>query len=104
MSMTRRAQARLRLRRRNRSSRSSRVVAVWEKGFATLGYDAAMFRKDKYGALMKRSEYGNRESPYGWEIDHIVPESKGGGSDMDNLRPLNWETKVRRRDEFTSVG
>ena len=44
---------------------------------------------DAFHALMKWSNYGRRVE-YGWEVDHIVPLSRGGGSDMDNLRPMHW--------------
>ena len=27
---------------------------------------------------MKKSEYGNVNSEFGWEIDHIIPLSKNG--------------------------
>ncbi len=55
-------------------------------------------RRDDYGRLIKRDEHGNRDSIYGWEVDHIVPLSKGGSNHIDNLRPLHWESNVRKSD------
>ena len=34
---------------------------------------------------MKKSDYGNRKSKFGWEIGHIIPISLGGTNDAHNL-------------------
>ena len=56
------------------------------------------FRKDQCGAWIKFSEYGNRNSKYGWEIDHIKPASKGGDEVINNARPLHWKNNASRQD------
>jgi len=35
-------------------------------------------------------------SPYGWEIDHIFPVSRGGLDVFPNVRALHWRNNVRR--------
>ena len=71
---------------------------VWWKASAVTISEESLWRKDQCGAWIKRSEYGNRNSQYGWEIDHIIPEPQGGTEDITNLRPLQWQNNVRRHD------
>jgi hypothetical protein len=74
------------------------VQQVWEKGYVVSGYDPAYVRKDQCNAWIKRFDYGNRQSQYGWEIDHITPESNGGGDELSNLRPLQWHNNASKQD------
>ena len=53
-------------------------VLVWQKGTAIPGYDPAQWRRDAWGNALSFAAYGNRNSDYGWEIDHIRPVSEGG--------------------------
>lgn len=73
------------------------IKQVWFKGIVVAGYDSNLWRKDEYGAWIGRSYYGDRNSQYGWEIDHIRPKSHGGGDELSNLRPLQWENNVARQ-------
>jgi len=93
MDITIRTKARMRLRRR----KISQQLLVWEKGFKVLGYDPEEFRRDKYGALIKRSDYGKESSPYGWEADRILPGSRGGLNALSNLRPLHCSNCKQRQ-------
>lgn len=74
------------------------VQKVWEKGTVVAGNEPNDWRKDQCGAWIGRSYYGNRNSQYGWEIDHIKPESQGGGDELLNLRPLQWENNATTQD------
>lgn len=69
---------------------------VWAKGQIVIGYDPNEWRRDTYGNLIRFSDHGNRNSSYGWEIDHIVPVVLGGADDLSNLRPLHWKANVSR--------
>jgi HNH endonuclease len=67
----------------------ARKLTVWAKGTPMDGFDAAVWRYDAFGHAMRFSDYGNRNSDYGWEIDHIVATAVGGSDDISNLRPLH---------------
>lgn len=71
------------------------IQKVWEKGSVIAENDKARWRKDECGAWIGRTEYGNRDSQYGWEIDHISP---GGSDQLSNLRPLQWQNNVEKSD------
>ena len=76
------------------------IQDVWEKGIVVLGNDPKKWRKDQCGAWISRSQYGNRDSQYGWEIDHISP---GGEDILSNLRPLQWQNNVAKSNGHFKV-
>ncbi|BDV02539.1 MAG: hypothetical protein HPAVJP_4280 [Candidatus Hepatoplasma vulgare] len=51
---------------------------------------------DDYKNIIKKDDYKNKKSKYGWEIDYIKPKSKGGRDSLSNLRPLSIEEKNKR--------
>lgn len=75
------------------------IQKVWEKGIPVENYNPEKFRIDSAGAWIVRDQYG-QETDYGWTIDHIFPECKGGSNDLLNLRPMQWENNNSKSDDF----
>ena len=73
------------------------IQKVWEKGIIVPNNDPAVWRQDECKAWIGRKSYGSRQSEYGWEIDHIKPQSEGGGEELSNLRPLQWENNASKQ-------
>lgn len=76
------------------------IKQVWEKGIIVDGVSAEMYRKDAAGAWIAFDSYGKKNSKYGWEIDHVWPQAKGGGDDIINLRPLHWKNNISKGDDY----
>jgi hypothetical protein len=53
------------------------------------------FRKDCLGNLIRYSDFGNRHSPFGWELEYIVARL-GVGTDPDNVQALHWKSNAAR--------
>ena len=70
----------------NFSERS--IQKVWEKATNISGQYPDIWRQDQCKTWIGRKFYGNRNSEYGWEIDHITPISMRGADNLSNLRPM----------------
>lgn len=75
------------------------IQAVWEKANVVEGYNPEIWRQDFAGAWMRRDLYGTNQA-FGWEIDHLNPQSKGGNDSIGNLNPLHWQNNRRKADDY----
>lgn len=80
---------------------------VWNKGIICERYPSDKIRTDACGAFMLYDKFGDRDSIFGWEIDHIIPKSFLGGNvdeeradNIINLRPLNWKNNASKSDNY----
>ena len=81
---------------------------VWSKGTIVPNYDKDKYRKDACGAWIAWDRYGDTHSPYGWQIDHIYPESKlklrsldqESIDDLQNLRPIHWRNNASKGADY----
>jgi hypothetical protein len=70
------------------------IQAVWDKAEDDPRHSP--LKVDAFGSLIWKEGYRNINSKLGWEIDHIKPVSQGGGDELENLQPLQWENNRRK--------
>ena len=73
---------------------------VWAKAKIVNEDSKNELRKDYAGAWIKRSQYGNHNSSYGWDVDHARPLAKDGADNIDNWVPLHWENNIKKSDNY----
>ena len=86
------------------------IQEAWNRATVVDGYDKSRYRKDACGAWIIRNKYGDTDSLYGWQVDHIVPQSflrdKGFSESMIdnslNLRALQHENNESKSDDYPS--
>jgi len=78
--------------------------AAWSRTSPVGGHTNAWeFRKDRLGNMVRWADYGNRKSPFGWELDYIEPKSVNGSKDPDNLQALHWRATAARSSNIPAA-
>ncbi len=62
------------------------IQAVWDKGRTMPEQNPEEWRRDQCGAWMRRDQYGNEGSEFGWKIEN---PTTGTPDDVDNLQPVH---------------
>lgn len=69
---------------------------LWRKVFGDSNTEC-----DYAGRPMFFLDYNERESKYGWNIDHILPQDRNGTNDEDNLIICNIKTNDEKANKTT---
>ena len=73
-----------------------RKLFAWNRATVIPRIDPSEWREDGYGRRIRFSDYGNRDSQYGWTLDYIRPLAEGGADADRNLQAVHWRTHVGR--------
>lgn len=71
------------------------AMRIWSKR-----YGKEIRVTDFAGRIMVKSAYDDRDSKYGWNMDHILPQSKGGKTAEHNLVCCHILTNDEKADKF----
>lgn len=71
------------------------AMRLWVKSF---GKETKV--KDFAGREIAKGAYGDRNSQFGWNVDHVLPQSKGGTTADHNLVCCNIKTNDEKADKF----
>ena len=71
------------------------AMRLWNKSF---GKDTKA--TDFSGRTIAKGAYNDRNSEFGWNVDHILPESKGGATADYNLICCHIKTNDEKADTF----
>ena len=75
------------------------IDTVWEYAAVIEGNDPDLWRKDEFGAWLYRTDYGRRNSDFGWEICDINAGRGSGG--VAALRPMQWQNYLDQAAAMT---
>ena len=71
------------------------AMLLWSKSFGK-----TTKAKDFAGREIVKAAYDQRGSAYGWNVDHILPQSRGGKTTESNLICCHIQTNDEKADKF----
>ncbi len=66
------------------------IEAVWRKAREIAGLPGTIWRRDRFGLTIRRFDYGDTDSDFGWFVDRIQLPVVDDGDPLDRLQPLQW--------------
>ena len=66
--------------------------AAWARTSPVSSANAWDIRKDCLGNLVRYTDFANRHSPFGWELEYM------GSQEPENLQALNWKAVAARSE------
>ncbi len=84
------------------------IEDVWSQGLIIEGWNPDIVRQDAAGAWILREKYGDHDSIFGWDIDHIYPQNELEKLNVPqelinnriNLRPMNWKNNISKSNDY----
>lgn len=70
-------------------------MRLWNKS-----YGKESKAKDFTGRVMAKAAYNDRNSEFGWNLDHVLPQSRGGKTAEHNLICCHIKTNDEKADKF----
>ena len=67
---------------------------VWKKASPIEGKNPDIWRYDVAGVKIRFDDLKSATSRYAWNIDHIIPKTRGGSDELINLQPLNRRDNI----------
>ena len=68
--------------------------AAWARTSPVTGQPNAWeFRRDCLGNLVRYTDFGNRHSPFGWELE-VITRLASAGQGPDNVQALHWKANA----------
>ena len=66
---------------------------IWRKGEVILGVNPKFIRRDIYGNWIKRNDFNNIHSSFGWTVSSVKIQKFGEGEYYETLMPVHWKHK-----------
>jgi len=75
------------------------IDKVWQHSLAVEGNDSENWRQDEFGAWMRREDYGDRSSEFGWYLSPAWASDPPMGT--AEIRARHWENYLDPAAAYT---
>lgn len=67
---------------------------AWNAALIIPGYDSNVWRQDVFGSAIRWDDHGDRNSKFGWEIDHVPANALATPGTRQTVRALHWRNNA----------